>query len=166
MIWWMTLKLDSCRTCKIIDLKWWMELESVAITTMVFSKTISSCQRQVQMLAVWSRRSIIANSQRLEWGARPDHQVEVWEQFQLISITIRIIVATVRSVRSKEWRCIYEQRKKAIIRPLIFWWTDWRTESIHNLNIRESEINTISREPHTIHPINWIKQQTLFFDLN
>lgn len=106
-IWWMIPRRGSCKIYRTIGqrclTKAWL-----AQITMEFSKTISYCQRQVQTQVEWSRRSIIVNNQRRASVARPAHRVAAWAAYPLTFTTIQIIAAIARSVRFREWRCIYE----------------------------------------------------------
>ena len=111
--WWTTHRQGLCRTCRTIGQRCWTEA-LLAQTTIKSSKTTSCCQKQVQIQVVWLRRSIIASSLLQEWAARQDRHRAEWAVYPQTSTTTLIIAATVRSVRFREWRCIYERTTVSI----------------------------------------------------
>ena len=112
--WWTRRSLDSNRAYRItivLRLPLWMQI-IIKATTASF-KTISCCQKQVQMRVCW-KLSIIVNSPRVE--AHKTKVLPMGSATYQIIYTLSIVTQPkcktpmVRKELFKEWRCTYERR--------------------------------------------------------
>lgn len=112
--WWTRRSLDSNRAYRItivLRLPLWMQI-IIKATTASF-KTISCCQKQVQMRVCW-KLSIIVNSPPVE--AHKTKVLPMGSATYQIIYTLSIVTQPkcktpmVRKELFKEWRCTYERR--------------------------------------------------------
>lgn len=121
--WWTRHSLDSNRAYRItIDLRLALWTQIIIKATTASFKTISCCQKQVQMRVCW-KLSIIVNSPRVE-----AHKTKVlpmgsatYQIIYTLSIVTQPKCKTLmgRKEQFKEWRCTYENTRRATVQCLI-----------------------------------------------